>query len=366
MCWPLWFRIQWVCKSGGLANDVENAYRDVIKTSLKNPAEKLNDYQGLPYDRTHDREDQWYWDCMWIELLLWITTNFHLPTTDNDVAREIKKFLGDSLELNTDPDKPPQDTFMREVQSVHFALQKAYRMAEESLSNLPANPQYIYEYLIDVLKEKAASSEAPQGEMIARVLEQARAQFARNPGEFITSRQPLDDDEIRTIRRLGPSKLTEKHFKMITQSLLEKVRMGQPFYALTTVTEFASMSAFYAKRRVEDDQKSKKRTTTNSAKTESSTNDSKDGEGDGNSNSKKKKANLTNVNNTKVEENSGEQDSSVWDFYTGKNTDLTFEWEKGKPKCTTCGMSHAEVKGACTWVVFKENYPVVQTKVIAQ
>ena len=324
VCWPMWFRIQWVCKSGGLANGVENSYRDLITTSLKNPAEKLNDYEGKPYDRTHDRDDQWYWDCMWVELLLWIISNFYLPTTDNEVAEVIKKFLRESLELNTDPDKPPQDAFTREAQSVHFALQKAYRMAEESLSNLPANPQYIYEFLIEVLKKKTTSEEAPQGEMIARELEQSRERFARNPGEFITSRLPLSDDEIRTIRHLGPSKLTEKHFKMITQSLMEKVRMGQPFYRLHTIGEMRAMSDFYAKRRGTDDLQSKKQNTSSSETDSSDEADSQYSEGEGTEKSPKEKK-VNNVNTGEISQQSSDEDESSGQSSDDSKTIATME-----------------------------------------
>jgi hypothetical protein len=356
VCWPLWYRIQWIIKFGGLANDVENSYRDLVITSLKNPAEKLNDYEGLPYDRTHDRNDQWYWDCMWVEILLWITSTFHFQTTDNDVADVIKKFLRESLELNTEQDKRPQDAFNREAQSIHFTLQKAYRMAEDSMSNLPANPQYIYEYLIEVLKEMTSSGKAPQGEIIARELEQSRAKFARNPGDFITARLPLSDEEIRSIRYLGPSRLTEKHFKMITQSLMEKVKLGQPLYQIQTFNEVKIMTDFYNKKRVDDDHKSKKRGSG------SKSNDKDPDEEEEEKGSKKKKSNLAKVNNARTDNRSGD----IWSFYTGKNTDLKFEWEKGKPKCTTCGMSHAGIKGPCTWVVFEKGIPIVQTRVIAE
>jgi hypothetical protein len=255
VCWPLWFRIQWIIKFGGLANDVENSYRDLVITSLKNPSEKLNDYNGVPYDRTHDRDDQRYWDCMWVEILLWITSTFYFPITDNVVADAIKQFLKEALELGADQDQPPQDIFNREAKSIHFALHMAYRIAAESMSNLPANPQYIYEYVIEVLKDMTSTGKAPQGEIIARELEQARAEFARNPSEFTMPRQPLNDEEIQSIKNLGPSRLTEKHFKMITQSLMEKVKMGQPLYKLQTFKEIKAMTDFYHRK---SDQKSKK------------------------------------------------------------------------------------------------------------
>ena len=293
MCWPIWYRIQWICKTGGLANDIENTYRDLITTSLKIPSDKLNDYDGYPYDRTHARDDHWYWDCMWIELLLWIIHTFHFPTSDNNVADVIKQQLKSDLELVIDQDMASQDAYTREAQSVHFALQKAYRTAEESLSSLPSNPQYIYEYLIEVLKEKTSSHEAPQGEIIARVLEQARLKFARNPSEYISTRQPLNDEEIKAIRALGPSKLTERHFKMITQSLMERVRMGQPFYQMVNFGDIQNMQAFYAKRLEED--KSKKRPNTKADandKTDSKATASDDSE----KTNKKTKANLARVN----------------------------------------------------------------------
>ena len=361
MCWPIWYRIQWICKTGGLANDIENSHRDLITTSLKIPSDKLYDYEGKPYDRTHARNDHWYWDCMWIELLLWIIFTFHFPTSDNNVADVIKQQLKSDLELVIDQDMASQDAYTREAQSVHFALQKAYRTAEESLSSLPSNPQYIYEYLIDVLKEKTSAHEAPQGEIIARVLEQARLKFARNPSEYITTRQPLSDDEIRNIRALGPSKLAERHFKMITQSLMERVRMGQPFYQMVNFGDIQNMQAFYAKR-VEED-KSKKRSNPkadSNDKTDSKVNTSDDSE----KTNKKTKANLAKVNNAKVEQ-SGDK-GGVWDFYSNKNSDLQFEWEKGKPKCNTCGMAHSLLKGDCTWVAMDKGNPIIQSRAIAE
>ena len=61
-----------------------------------------------------------------------------------------------------------------------------------------------------------------------------------------------------------------------------------------------------------------------------------------------------------------ENAKGVWNFYIGKNTDLTFEWEKGKPKCDKCGMVHSKLKGTCTWVVFTDSNPIVQTRNIVK
>jgi hypothetical protein len=299
-CIPLWLRIQWLIKTGGLADDVENSYRDLIIISLKNPAEKLRDYKGKPYQRTHDRNDLWYWDCMWIEILLWITHTFHSSTSDSNVAEEIKQFLRKTVKLNTDPDKPIEDVYTAEAQSVHFALIQSYLMAEECLSTLPQNPQYIYEYLIEVLRDLTKAKEAPQGEMIAKELERARAQFARSPSDFVTSRMPLTIKEQATIMSQGPSRLEKKHFLMITQGMMDNVRMGKPFYKIQNYGEFQTMTEFFNKQSEEQFKKGDASETDNSTKSDSNGNN----EGDESEKSANisKTAGLVKVNSANVEQ----------------------------------------------------------------
>ena len=198
--------------------------------------------------------------------------------------------------------------------------------------------------------------------MIARELERARARFARDPSEFTSSRQTLSETEKAAIISSGPSRLKQKHFKMITQTMMENVRMGHPFYKLQNYSDLQSMTEFFTRQRDEDDQKNKKRNTTAKADT-SDKSDSKDTSGDDSNNSKKKKVNNVKVNNATTEKPASE---SPWAFYEGKYTDQKFEWEKGKPKCPTCGMSHSEVKGNCTWVLFEGTWPKVQTMVMAK
>jgi hypothetical protein len=205
VCWPIWYRIQWVCKTGGLADGIENSYRDQVMTAMKSSASKLRDYKGHPYDLTHDKTDELYWDCMWVELLLWITHRFLHQITENNMTDE-------------------------EQQS-------------QSKSSL--------------------SSETDSSEI-----------------------SDSNDDE----------------------------------------------------KEEEENKKKFKHKKTSGAK----------------------------VNKAELGDKKGENTEGVWDFYIGKNTDLKFDWEEGRLKCNKCGMAHSAVKGDCTWVIFKDKYPIVQTSNIAK
>ena len=205
VCWPIWYRIQWVCETGGLADGIENSYRDQVMTAMKSPASKLKDYKGHSYDLTHDKTDELYWDCMWVELLLWITHRFFCQITENNV---------------TDEEQQSQS--------------KSSLCSETNSSDISDS----------------------------------------------------NDDEK------------------------------------------------------EEEEKKKS--------------------------FKQKKTSCAKVNKAKLGDKKSENTECVWDFYTTKNSDLKFDWEEGKLKCNKCGMAHSAVKGDCTWVIFKDKYPIVQTSNIAK
>ena len=217
--WPIWVRIIFLSETGGLAKGVMNVIRDQVKTSFQSPDEFLLDYAQAPYDPIHDKGDDRYWLCIWVETLCWLFKEFYLPVNDDALLREFEKMFREDIKFDDDMDK------VEAIAQVHYELKLIFELARQVVSGLCAIPQLVVNTLIDILR----TEKGLVGELVGRAISRYIRKVAEDPYQFLVagSRYMVPSAELAKIKSKGNAALTMDHYFIITSRLIEIAKGGR-------------------------------------------------------------------------------------------------------------------------------------------
>ena len=229
---PVFMRLQFLREQGGLCLGINDKVRERIQTAFSMPEAFLVGYDGSKFDATHEKTDDKYWLCIWVEVLAWLFKQFFVEINSSLMMKEATRMMKAGIHF-TDQDNSYQALF-----TVLQQLNLVFESMKQSANGLSNSPQMIYSQLIIVLQEKGHT-----GLLIAKAMEREVNSTLNNP-EFTlrNTAHGLTKEEMDDIKANGSTSLTVRHFNIIMQSLLERAQRGEVVYTIDNVSELQRLS----------------------------------------------------------------------------------------------------------------------------
>ena len=155
---------------GGLCIGINDRVRERVQTAFSMPEAFLVGYDGSKYDATHDKTDDKYWLCVWVEVLGWLFKQFFVEINSSLMMKEATRMMRTGIHF-TDQDGSYQALF-----TVLQQLNLVFESMKQSANGLSNSPLMIYSQLIIVLQEKGNT-----GGLIAKAMEREVNATLNNP-----------------------------------------------------------------------------------------------------------------------------------------------------------------------------------------
>jgi hypothetical protein len=141
-------RIQFLRDHGGLCPGVDDKAKELVQTSFNMPESFLRDYNGNKFRLTHDKEDDKYWLCIWVEVLCWLLKHFYVEINSTLMMKEVERIMRVGIKITDD------DNTYKALSVVNHQMNVVFEMMKQSSNGLNNSPHMIYSLLIVVLQEK--------------------------------------------------------------------------------------------------------------------------------------------------------------------------------------------------------------------
>jgi hypothetical protein len=226
--WPIWMRIQFLKETGALAIGVEDKVRERIKLSFGTPDDFLLSPDQEPYDPTHNKNDDRYWLCIWVESLCWLFKQFYQPIEDDAILREVESRIRSGINFNIGNEQSEA------IFQVHHQLKLIFELVKQSMSGLSETPQLIVSRLLTILK----TEKGPVGDMVAKAITRQIRRAVNDPHQFFKSNTfRLSDAELDQIKSKGVSCLNVNHYTIITTTLLDSAKSGESLFLIESYSD---------------------------------------------------------------------------------------------------------------------------------
>jgi hypothetical protein len=228
---PVWMRLQFLREHGGLCPGVDDKVKDLVQTAFNMPESILKDYNGDTFRPTHDREDNKYWLCIWVEVLCWLLKQFYVEINSTLMMEEAKRLMKAGIKFTDD------DTTYKALSVVNHQMNVVFEFMKQSSNGLNNSPHMIYSLLVVVLKEKGHT-----GLLVAKALEREINSLLNNPELTLRhTNHGLTKEEMDDIKADGSVSLTPKHFSIVLMSMLEKANRGESLFTIDNVSELQKL-----------------------------------------------------------------------------------------------------------------------------
>ena len=224
---PVWMRIQFLREHGGLCPGVDDKVKELVQTSFNMPESFLKDYNGKRFHPTHNKEDDKYWLCIWVEVLCWLLKRFYVEINSSLMMKEAERLMRTGIKITDD------DNNYKALSVVNHQMNVVFEVMKQSSHGINNSPHMIYSLLILILQEKGHT-----GLLLSKALEREINSFLNNPElTLMNTTHGLTKKEMDDIKSEGSVSLTAKHFNIVLMSMLEKAQRGDSLFTIDKVSD---------------------------------------------------------------------------------------------------------------------------------
>ena len=224
---PVWMRIQFLREHGGLCPGVDDKVKELVQTSFNMPESFLKDYNGQKFHPTHNKEDDKYWLCIWVEVLCWILKRFYVEINSSLMMKEAERLMRTGIKITDD------DNNYKALSIVNHQMNVVFEVMKQSSHGINNSPHMIYSLLILILQEKGHT-----GLLLSKALEREINSFLNNPElTLMNTNHGLTKKEMEDIKSEGSVSLTTKHFNIVLMSMLDKAQQGESLFTIDKVSD---------------------------------------------------------------------------------------------------------------------------------
>ena len=224
---PVWMRIQFLREHGGLCPGVDDKVKELVQTSFNMPESFLKDYNGQKFHPTHNKEDDKYWLCIWVEVLCWILKRFYVEINSSLMMKEAERLMRTGIKITDD------DNNYKALSIVNHQMNVVFEVMKQSSHGINNSPHMIYSLLILILQEKGHT-----GLLLSKALEREINSFLNNPEvTLMNTNHGLTKREMEDIKSEGSVSLTTKHFNIVLMSMLDKAQQGESLFTIDKVSD---------------------------------------------------------------------------------------------------------------------------------
>ena len=119
---------------------------------------------GERFIPTHDKNDDQYWLCIWVEVLSWLFKQFYVEINSSLMMKEVTRLMKTGIKFRND------DGSYQALFTVHQQLNVVFEIMKQSSNGFSNSPQMVYNQLILVLRDKGYT-----GVLIAKALEREKS-----------------------------------------------------------------------------------------------------------------------------------------------------------------------------------------------
>ena len=222
---PIITRIKFLRKTGGLADNVNNHYRQRVIDFMEDTDSWLPSLDLFTPD-----SNERYWLEHWVLIGLKFIEEFFIVQRTDDIDDGLKELMkAEKYKFNhkTDP-------LNRDFYKVVMMYQDINIWLKDRGSGLVHSPLYVMRLIQAWLEEQGI-----EGKTMNNHISRAFAQLSSNPLAVLPQGQKLSEDAIRDIKRKGQSGATAATYKLVLEGLKRRAINQELMYDVNTLSQLS-------------------------------------------------------------------------------------------------------------------------------